>query len=174
MHYYFTWGEFGLTMTVALLIYYLIVVCHYRKELGEFFKGRTTKPYAEPDHNAMGGIKEDEAEMSLVHSKDLDLAGSEGSTVVRDRNKILLLGGLADFMHELKTLVRITIEGEDTKENFLSLFGLIAGKYAQLMDGSFNESITSYVIDSNLPFEITAGDIEPILNNLNNLENEEI
>ena len=175
MHYYFTWGEFGLTMVAALLIYYLIVaVCYYRQELGEFFKDKTAQPYAEPDYNGMGAIKEDEAEMSLVNSQDLDFAGPDEVTEIRDRNKVLLLGGLADFMHELKTLVRITIEGEDTKENFLSLFGLIAGKYAQLLDGSFNESITSYILDSNLPFAISAGDIEPILNNLNNLENEEI
>ena len=112
MHYYFTWREFGLTMAAALLIYYLIVaVCCYRQELGEFFKGKVIPPYAETGYDAIGAVKEDEAEMSLVNIKDLDFAGSEEMTATRDKNKVLLLGGLADFMHELKTLVRITIEG---------------------------------------------------------------
>lgn len=173
MHYEFTWGEFGLTMIAALLIYYLIVAhCCYRQELAAFFKDKTSKPYAEPGYNGMGAVKEDDAEMSLVNSQDLDFAGSEDVTEVRDKNKILLLGGLADFMHELKTLVRITVESEDTKENFLSLFRLIASKYSRLIDGAFNRSIVNYVLDSRLPFAISAGDIEPILNELNNLEDE--
>ncbi|MFB9843934.1 hypothetical protein [Mucilaginibacter ginsenosidivorans] len=171
MHYYFTWGQFGLTLAAALLIYYLIVaVCCYRRELRDFFTGRLRQPAPQSEtrnsYSVMGEVKEDDAEMSLVSSRDLDFAGPE-QAAIRDRNKVLLLGSLADFMHELKTLVRITIESEDTKEGFLSLFGLVAGKYGQLMDGSFNESIISYVRDSGLPFQVSANELEQILNDLN-------
>lgn len=170
MHYYFTWGQFGLAMAAALLIYYLIVaVCCYRQEFGAFLKERVKQSAplskTENGYNAMGAVKEDAAEMSLVESRDIDFAGPEEVAAPRDKNKMLLLGGLADFMHELKTLVRITIESEDTKENFLSLFGLIAGKYSQLMDGSFNESIISYVQDSSLPFHLSQNELEAVLTN---------
>jgi hypothetical protein len=178
MHYYLTWGVFGLAMAAALLIYYLIVaICCYRQELGAFFKGRSVQPISaakkEDGYNGMGEVKEDEAEMNLVNSHDLDFAGSEEMPADRDKIKVLLLGSMADFMHELKTLVRITIESEDTKENFICLFRLIASKYPQLTDGAFNGAIVSYVQDSGLPFAISAEDIEPILNDLNNIEDEQ-
>jgi hypothetical protein len=75
----------------------------------------------------------------------------------------LLLGGLADFMQELKTLIQVTIESESDRETFLNLFQLLASKYGQLMDGSFSESICSYVTDSDLPFKISGPQLKEIL-----------
>jgi len=150
MHYEFTWGEFGLTMATALLIYYLLIAACFKS------------PEAAPQALAgMGAVQEDEAEISLVSSRELDFAPPA------DQDKVLLLGRLADFTQELKTLVRITIEAGDSKENFLSLFRLIAAKYGRLPDGAFNRSIAGYVLDSGLPFELTQHELTHLLNDLN-------
>jgi hypothetical protein len=173
MHYYLTWGQFALILGAVLLVYYLIILfgC-YQKELSAFFnkqKGPVAAKGLSAD-SVMGMVKEDDAEMNLVSSEDLDFSGDEELPIQQGDRKTLLLGGLADFMQELKTLIRITIEAEDTKENFLSLFRLIASKHSQLLDGSFNQAIISYVLDSALPFKISQNELEQILNDLNNEE----
>ena len=178
MHYYLTWGEFALILAAALLIYYLIILLgYYQKELLAFFnqqRGPGASKGIPADNSVMGIVNEDDAEMNLVDSDELCFAAPEEEEEVvpaySDKNKTLLLGGLADFMQELKTLIRITVEAEDTKENFLSLFSLIASKYSQLMDGSFDQAIISYVLDSELPFKISAEELEQTLYDLNNEE----
>jgi len=178
MHYYLTWGEFALILAAALLIYYLIILLgYYQKELLVFFnrqRGAGASKGIAVDNSVMGIVNEDDAEMNLVDSDELYFVAPEEEEEVApaysDKNKTLLLGGLADFMQELKTLIRITVEAEDTKENFLSLFSLIASKYSQLMDGSFDQAIISYVLDSGLHNKISPEELEQILNDLNNEE----
>jgi hypothetical protein len=172
-----TWKQFGIAVFSAGLLYYLIILFkYYRREISAFCSGdKTVKPSpdvaARSDYSPVfGEAKVDEAEMNLVDSEDLEFAPEEYATGDNDKNKTLLLGGLADFMQELKTLIRITIEGEDSKDNFLSLFRLIASKYSQLLDGSFNQSIISYVLDCDLPFNISQNELEQTLNDLNNEE----
>jgi len=159
MHYNLTWGTFALILAAVLLIYYLVLLfTYYRKEMAAFFEPKLQAVKAGPDGHVMGIVHEDEAEMRLVGSEELDFAGPD---------KAVVLGGLADFMQELKTLIRITIEAEDSKDNFLSLFRLVAAKYAPLLDGYFNQSIINYVLDSDLPFTLSPNELAKNLNDLN-------
>ncbi|WP_214071875.1 hypothetical protein [Mucilaginibacter sp. dw_454] len=168
MHYYLTWGQFALLLTAALAVYYLII---FHKEIAALFNTPERPLQKASPENVMGLVREDEAEMNLVSSDELEFAPDEEFIAPpADKSKTLLLGGLADFMQELKTLIRITIEAEDTKENFLSLFRLVASRYSQLLDGSFNQSIISYVLDSDLPINLSQNELKQTLNDLNHEE----
>lgn len=155
--------EFGLAILGAVLLYYVAVGIYYRKDIAEGFRtrnrsGTRDRPEAKRS-DVMGPAKTDDAEPQIVDSQDLRFAAPN------DKTKALMLGNLADLMHELKTLVGLTIESADTKETFLTLFQVLMGNHAQLLGGSFNEPIITYLLEQELPFALTAEELETILNN---------
>lgn len=177
-----TWKQFGIAVVSAGLLYYLIVLFkYYRRDIIARFKRPLGQSADVPHPDIFGPVQTDESEMQLVNTRELRFAGYEEEedqeTALEkqavapdpDKHKVLLLGGLADFMHELKTLVRITIEAQDTKENFLELFGLIAANHSQLLDGSFNGPIIDFLEENaeNLPFEFHAEDMIKVIEQIN-------
>ncbi|MGN6398691.1 MAG: hypothetical protein ACTHMI_24185 [Mucilaginibacter sp.] len=158
--------DFGLIVLGIVLLYYLAVGIYYRRDIAEGFRTRNRSgtsrdhPKNEPAE-VMGPVKPDDTESQLVGAQDLQFA----APALTDKNKVLMLGNLADLMHELKILVGLTIESGDSKENFLTLFQVLLGNHLQLLDGSFNKPVVAYLLGQQLPFELSADEIETILNN---------
>jgi|GEM_PF-4931662 len=147
MLYDFTWKQFGAALGAALLAYYLILLFVFR---------RRGEPLAGEPCPVMGPARTDQAEMHLVSADELDFAGPG------DR-KVLLLGGMADLMQELKILVRVTIDEQDTRENFLSLLRLLLQDHPGSV--AFHTAVTEYLLEQELPFPLTQKELEETYEN---------
>ena len=72
---------------------------------------------------------------------------------------------MADFMQELKVLLRITKEAEDSKENFFTLLQLLVSKHPAAASIRYAEPIALYLLDegADLHFTLTKDEIENAL-----------
>jgi hypothetical protein len=161
-----TWKQFGIAIVSAGLLYYLFVLLKY-------YWPDIIAGWKEPiqhdgkhaaAHEVLGAAKVDESELKPVNAQELQFAALD-EPAPADKHKVLLLGDLADCMQELKTLVKITVDEQDTKESFIPLLQLILSRHAHLIDGSFHEPIVQYLLDQDLPFDLTAEELEQTLTN---------
>jgi hypothetical protein len=157
-----TWMQFGIAVVSAGLLYYLLILFkYYRLEINRLFQDKP-KPMTKtaPAGPVFGAAQVNETEMNLVDEGELLFAESEP-----DEIKAQLLGGIADFMQELSVLLRITREECDTKENFLMLLHLLAGKHPDAASIRYGEPIALYLLEegADLPFTLTKDEIENAL-----------
>jgi hypothetical protein len=162
-----TWKQFAAVMTGGGLLYYLIVLftC-YRRELRSFFNPQQkTAPPAPARQAVFGAAQVNEEEMNLVDENELTFAESDPDEVQEQ-----LLGGIADFMQELKVLLRL----ECTKADFLMMLGILVSKYSDAASLRYAEPIALYILEegSALPFDLSKDEIEEALTpNPDNNEN---
>lgn len=162
MLYTITWMQYGTAVGGGILLYYLLILFkYYRPEISRLFQ-RNPEQVAEPAPGGpvFGVAQVNDAEMNVVDADDLVFAESEP-----DEIKAQLLGGIADFMQELGVLLRITREEGGTKENFLLLLGLLAGKHPDAASLRYGEPIARYILEEGggLPFSLTKDEIENAL-----------
>jgi len=161
-----TWKQFGIAAVSAGLLYYLIILFkYYRLEIAALFAGQKEQPpVPENDHQIFGAAITDDSEMNLVNADELRFAEpDEMETPVKEQ----LLGDMADFMEELKVLLRITKEAEDTKENFIMLLQLLVGKHPAAASLRYTEPIALYLLEegTELPFALSKDEIEEAIIN---------
>ncbi|SEN05508.1 hypothetical protein SAMN05192574_102313 [Mucilaginibacter gossypiicola] len=169
-----TWTQYGVTAGACCLLYYLLVLGHYyRQEITAFFhreKGAPPSVTKAPLPDVFGQVRSDDTEMAVISADELAFADNDGGDELSTEpmpDKVFLLGGLADFQQELKTLVRITIESQDTRENFLDLLRLVASGYPPLADQQYIGPIASMLLENSgdFPFELKEADIREALIN---------
>jgi hypothetical protein len=169
-----TWTQYGITAGACCLLYYLLVLGrYYRQEITVFFHREKPEPSSGTKvalPAVFGQVQSDDTEMAVISADELAFADNDGGDELSTEpmpDQVFRLGGLADFQQELKTLVRITIESQDTKENFLDLLRLVASGYPPLADQRYIGQITAMLLEnsSDFPFELRAADIQEALIN---------
>lgn len=171
-----TWKQFGIAVGGAALLYYLLILFkYYRQEITALLNGRKDLPMAsapgsatpKPDPGVFGAATIDDSEMNLVDADDLNFAEPEPDDIDLTDTKILLLGEVADVLEDLKALLRVTAETADTKENFIMLLGMLAGKYPQVTEGRFLEPIVLYLLENcgDCAFGLTEAEVQEALVN---------
>ncbi|MFA6084669.1 hypothetical protein [Mucilaginibacter sp.] len=166
-----TWKQFGIAAFSAGLLYYLIVLFkYYRQEAIALLSSRKNLPAVatpgtaaqKPDQGIFGAAQFDDSEMNLVDADELNFAEAEPDEIDLPDTKSQLLGEVADFMQELKVLLRITKEAGDTKENFLMLLRLLISKHPVVATATYAESIATSIIEdaAGLPFELALAELE--------------
>jgi hypothetical protein len=175
-----TWTQYGITVGTGCLLYYLLILeRYYRQEIAVFFN--RYKPVQTPGleqklsvapPSVFGQTSLDDTEMQVISADELQFADSDGhnelfTEVSSPPDNVFRLGGLADFQQELKTLVRITIDSQGTRENFLDLLQLVASGYPSLADQKYVEPVTGLLLEysDGFPFELNADDIRQTLIN---------
>jgi hypothetical protein len=165
------WG--GRLKKGGIMLNYLIVLAvvtaayyawvgyrYYRPEIIALFQGRPAvqQPGFEEPPAFVGTVAAEEGSV-LIDAEDLDFA---------EPVKEQLLGSIADFMQELKVLLRVTYEAGDTKENFLMLLQVLAGKYPDAAAIRYAEPIALYILEegAGLPFQLTKDELEENLCNV--------
>ena len=175
-----TWTQYGIAVGTACLLYYLLVFGrYYQQEISGFFqRDKPAQPigikqaHLAAPPSVFGRTSIDDTEMQVISADELLFADSDGqdellTEVSSPPDKVFRLGGLADFQQELKTLVRITIDSQDTRENFLDLLQLVASGYPSLADQKYIEPVTGLLLEhsDDFPFELNAADIRQTLIN---------
>jgi hypothetical protein len=166
-----TWKQFGIAVTSAGLLYYLIILFkYYRQEAIALFSGRNNLPTMtapgvdaqKAEHNIFGAATIDDSEMNLVDADELNFAEPEPDEIELPDTKSQLLGEVADFMQEIKVLLRITKEAGDTKENFLMLLRLLISKHPRVVSATYAAPIASGILEggADLPFELAQAELE--------------
>ena len=169
-----TWTQYSITAGACCLLYYLLVLGrYYRQEITVFFHREKPGPPSGTKTAfpaVFGPVQSDDREMAGISADELAFAdngdGDELSTEPMP-DKVFRLGGLADFQQELKTLVLITIESQDTRENFLDLLQLVASGYPPLADQQYIGPITAMLLENSedFSFELREADIKAALIN---------
>lgn len=166
-----TWKQFGIAVGGAGLLYYLIILFkYYRQEAIALLNGRNnlstmTAPHGaaqKTDQGIFGAAHFDDSEMNLVDADELNFAEPEPDEIELPDTKGQLLGEVADFMQELKVLMRITKEADDTKENFLMLLRLLINKHQLVATKRYTVPVILNILEQSLdlPFELQKAELE--------------
>ncbi len=160
----FTWQQFlvaALIFTVAW--YVMIFLLFFRKKPGTKPNGNGRQPAKlrreweedledDPDDDLIGeqalpeGVSEVEAHL-LGFAPRVKHEDDEGSRETQ-------LGVVPDVLEELKTIFHILERENGTKEDFISLFGLVRSKYGAIA-GTASEAAINEFIRENVLFPIS-------------------
>lgn len=158
----FTWQQFLIAAVILSGIWYLVVLpLLYRRKLKEWLGEKGKKPDLRPAHRDW-----DEELDDLPEEEDNDLLGKpkmpEGITRVGmnmfgfapdladDESRERQQGLVPDALEELKSIFHILEREQGTKEDFISLFGLIKSKYAAIRDTPSERALNDYIRENAL------------------------
>lgn len=158
----FTWQQFMICITGTSVIYYAALsLLYYREELDALFRRRrsvSVSVYQDGIEDDLLGRPADEEGFTSSPMEDLRFPSDE---VIRD-NQEVLLGQIPDLLEEFKTLISITAETGESKEEFLSLFRFIIAKYPATKRSNCREAVNMYVLENSegkLSFSLTEEDL---------------
>ncbi|MDB4925510.1 hypothetical protein [Mucilaginibacter sp.] len=154
-----TWQQYLLFVAAALLLYYaLIWLTFYRGKTAGLFSGkRQFKMQPEPGdewgYNELLGNAAEEYGVSTAESGDLYF----GATHPFPDNEALY-GLIPDVLEEIKSVIHTVTTEQGTKDDFRSLFKLVAVKYPQLKTSPHLEAINEWIGD-NVPFTLSEDEL---------------
>jgi hypothetical protein len=179
-----TWQSFSLILLAPIAVYYIVsVVIFYCADVRAYIISRISHPtisqrpqaasgdvvqpeFSFPD--LMGNVKTDvvieeiPASVSadeIFFEQDDDQIPEVFLPLIQkaSANDSLLIGSVADLLHELKTLFKMLREYNSSKEEGCNLLSSLLTKYPHLSESSFKDSITEYTCDlfrKELSFEL--------------------
>ena len=159
----FTWQQFMICITGTSAIYYAALgLLYYREEINAVFHRRrsvleSTYRHEIEDEALLGSPAKDEG-FTVSSMEDLRFPNDKVSA----DDQQVLLGQISDLLEEFKTLISITAETGESKEDFLSLFRFTIAKYPAAKRSNIREAINTYVLESsegNLSFSLTEEDL---------------
>jgi len=173
---HFTWQQFLTAALILTLIWYVgVILIFYRKELNDFLNGkRTPATPPEPLPHVWDEDFEDEPlseeenligkpilpeGMSRLSMAQFGFAPNVKETAIEDEDKGTWLGLVPDVLEELKSIFHILEKENGNKEDFISLFGLVSGKYPKIRNTPNQQAINDYIRE-NLPFKISDGELD--------------
>lgn len=176
---HFTWQQFLIAAFVLSIIWYTVVIllC-YRQRLQDHFsgKGKENKP-PEPLGHAWDEEFEDEplddesdlmgkpalpdgmSNLSMAQFGFAPRVSDEDLDESRQRQQSVV----PDVLEELKNIFHILETQQGTKEDFISLFGLVSAKYPNIK-GTPNEQALNDYIRENVPFAISDEELDSLWN----------
>ena len=148
MFIHFSWLQYGIAALLATAAYYAWVGWrYYRQEIGQLFATRTSDEelWEAEAYEPVGRRAEEDGSM-VVDAEDLEFA-----------EPLDMLGTVPDLLEEIKSLAGVA----ETKEDFLSLFKLIAAKYPQVA-GSSQQSAIGDFIREQVSFQLTDSELNQL------------
>lgn len=161
----FTWQQFMICITGTSAVYYAALgLLYYRHELNALFSGNRRRSVSESeyqheiDDDALLGNSTEEEYFTSSSMEDIHFPSDELTTDHQE----LLLGRIPDLLEELNTLISITAETDESKEEFLSLFQHTIFKYNATSGSIFRDEINTQVLESSagkFSFSLTGEDL---------------
>ncbi|HEY4325711.1 MAG TPA: hypothetical protein VGN20_17075 [Mucilaginibacter sp.] len=176
---HFTWQQFLIAALVLSSIWYTVVILlFYRQRIQEYLKGENKKNNPpEP----LGHAWDEEFEEEPLNDED-DLMGKsalpEGMSNLSmaqfgfaprisdeelDESRQRQQSVVPDVLEELKSIFHILETQQGTKEDFISLFGLVSAKYSNVK-GTANEQALNDYIRENVLFPISDEELDSLWN----------
>ena len=171
---HFSWQQFLVAALVLSLIWYVaLVLALYRGQLIDYLNGRR-RPAAVPEplrhewdeelideagagESLMGRSALPEG-MSRVSMSEFGFAPLVKASA-RDEDRETKLGLIPDVLEELKSIFHILETQQGTKQDFISLFGLVSTKYRSIK-GTANQRALSDYIRENVLFPISDEELD--------------
>jgi hypothetical protein len=176
---HFTWQQFLVAALVLSIIWYTVVILlFYRGKIQDYLNGKSkdNKP-PEP----LGHAWDEELEDEPLNDED-DLMGKsalpEGMSNLSvaqfgfaprvsdkdlDESRQRQQSVVPDVLEELKSIFHILETQQGTKEDFISLFGLVSAKYPNIK-GTSNEQALNDHIRENVLFPISDEELDSLWN----------
>lgn len=176
----FTWQNY-FTLIGTLLIFYYGYVClkWYRKEIRAAIKGDKSQnsllPVAftlPPDNEVIGTAKP--VHGAAISGEELRFGPPDEPEHYQENNLILkedseLVGAFSDMIAEIKTLVRVIADSNDSRENFEMLFHLEVQKFEILAGTPYQEKINQFLIKESsgqFPFKLQPDELDTYWQNI--------
>jgi len=181
-----SWTTYLLGILLLTLFYYLFVgITFYRKELISSIRRLSGHPQTatnrsvtlpEPEYQIMGDAQEGPAQ--VIDSEEFSFGPSEIPDDT-DGSSLPEQAGTADEVNahleqeyramkeEVKTLVSVIIDGNESQESFRMLFVLIAQKYPDIRNSPYQEIISSLLfqeLQGRAGFELGQEDLQAYWN----------
>jgi hypothetical protein len=173
-----SWFTYVVSITLLAAVYYLYVALNfYRAELyTAILKLSGKQPSLTnaaagdlhiPDYDIMGAAQPEEVD--FVSSEELSFAPSTETDDADHRTSISttpdsrLIGIFSEMVSEVKTLIRVINESNESKENFEMLFRLVTQKYPELAGTPYQLQINGYLIAEGapeFPFSLTKEELD--------------
>jgi len=176
---HFTWQQFLIAALVLSTIWYTVVILlFYRQRIQDYLnsESKNSKP-SEP----LGHAWDEEFEEEPSSNED-DLMGKsalpEGMTKLSmsqfgfaprvtdedlDKSRQRQQSVVPDVLEELKSIFHILETQQGTKEDFISLFGLVSAKYPNVK-GTANQQALNDYIRENVLFPISDSELDSLWN----------
>ncbi len=161
-----SWQEFLTVITGAVIFYYAIsILLLFSSEIINIFKQKQSKqitPETKEDQNdssesneLMGKVKY-ESETSptrekSISSEELQIQSTDVTEEVIEVSSVkpsdaILLGTIADFLQEIKTLTEVV--KDSSKEEATALFKSLISRYQQVGDTHYKDALNIFIYDS--------------------------
>ncbi|MDB5086114.1 MAG: hypothetical protein JWR09_108 [Mucilaginibacter sp.] len=176
---HFTWQQFLIAALVLSIIWYaVIILVFYRQRIQNYLNGKykNNKP-PEPlghawdeefedefsnDENillVMPGLPDGMSKLSMSQFSFGPRGADEDLDVSRERQQSIV----PDVLEELKSIFHTLEMQQGTKQDFISLFALVSGKYPTIK-GTANERALNEYILKNAPFPISDNELSNLWN----------
>lgn len=161
----FTWNQFILTVGATAVLYYLVILLlFYRDEARRLLASRKNRTDLQanqplPSQVSIMGAASTEVAPLLTEAAAIIVAPSHGMAPHPEDAE------LQSILEETKSLLAIAIEGEASKEDFLSLLSLAIGKFAPLTEPLHQAAVSHFLLEESknkLPFEMTLADLQSL------------
>lgn len=170
----FTWQQFLLAALVLTLLWYAVVILlYYRSDISKFgHKKKGTEPERlqreweeefdeEPeDDGLIGSVREPDG-VTTSGMEELRFAPRTEDRNDADAHRDTQLGAVPDVLEELKKIFSILENEGGTKEDFISLFTLVASKYPKIKGTPSQQALNDH-IRNNLLFPISDEELDSL------------
>jgi hypothetical protein len=172
-----SWLTYAVSIISVIIIYYGYVGLNfYNKEFqAAFYKFTGKQPVTKaagagdlqiPEHDIMGKVLAED--IDFVSPEELSFAPNDDAdeVIVLEPpvkvNNSYLISNFSEMISEVKTLIRVINESEESKENFEMLFRLIIQKYPALAGTPYQQQIIDFLLSEGVPefpFPLTETDL---------------
>ena len=143
-----TWQEFLLATGLLTGVYYAVVLLLLKRpkrtDILVSFNSETSQT------DVMGGINDDvkEGHTSSIDSDGISIAGAtQQDPATTETVDPLLLGSVADFVEEAKTLTHFIVENKSTREEAITFLRTLLSKYSHLKESKYQNAIELYLFN---------------------------
>jgi hypothetical protein len=176
---HFTWQQFLIAALVLSIIWYtVIILLFYRQRIVDYLEGKQKmgsppeplghawdeefedEPLSDQDE-LMGksALPEGMTKLSMSQFGFAPRVGDEDLDESRERQQSVV----PDVLEELKNIFHILETEQGTKQDFISLFGLVSAKYANIK-GTPNQQALNDFIRENVLFPISDKELDNLWN----------
>jgi hypothetical protein len=176
---YFTWQQFLIAALVLSIIWYSVVILLFYRQSIQDYLNRKSKGNNPPE--SLGHAWDEEFEDEPLSDED-ELMGKsalpEGMTKLSmsqfgfaprvgdedlDESRERQQSVVPDVLEELKSIFHILETQQGTKQDFISLFGLVSAKYPNIKGTPSQQALNDYIRE-NVLFPISDKELDNLWN----------
>jgi len=175
---HFTWQQFLVAALVLSSIWYTVVILlFYRQRIQDYLNGKKDSGLPEPlghawdeefEDESLGGeddlmgksaLPEGMSKLSMAQFGFAPSMEEESLDTGRERQQSVV----PDVLEELKSIFHILETQQGTKQDFISLFGLVSAKYPNIKGTSNQHALNDYIRE-NVLFPISDEELDNLWN----------